>query len=54
MAQSRGGSPLPPLKSIELDGLTVVDDAKYFDVLESIGSVPDFLKGADGLRFFYP
>ena len=27
-------APLPPLTSIELDGLTVIDDAGYFDVLE--------------------
>ena len=44
-------APLPPLNSIELDGLTVVDDSKYFDVLDSI--VPNFLKGPGGLRSFY-
>ena len=46
-------APLPPLTSIELDGLTVIDDAGYFDVLESVGSVPAFLRGAAGLRSFY-
>jgi len=46
-------APLPPLTSIELDGLTVIDDAKYFDVLESVGSVPAYLRGAAGLRSFY-
>ena len=44
---------LPPLKSIVLDGLTVVDDDKYFDVLELFVTLPAFLKGANGLRFFY-
>ncbi len=44
---------LPPLKSIALDGLTVIDDAKYFDVLELFVTLPAFLKGATGLRLFY-
>jgi cytosine/adenosine deaminase-related metal-dependent hydrolase len=44
---------LPPLKSLELDGLTVVDDARYFDVLESVSGLPTFLKGGAGLRSFY-
>ena len=44
---------LPPLKSIALDGLTVIDDATYFDVLESFVTLPAFLKGATGLRSFY-
>jgi len=44
---------LPPLTSIELDALTVIDDAAYFDRLESVGHLPAYLKGAAGLRSFY-
>jgi cytosine/adenosine deaminase-related metal-dependent hydrolase len=44
---------LPPLKSIELDGLTVIDDPRYLDALEAIGHLPTYLKGASGLRQYY-
>ncbi|WP_108512960.1 amidohydrolase family protein [Bradyrhizobium algeriense] len=44
---------LPPIKSLELDALTIVGDARYFDTLDSIPHLPAFLKGAAGLRSFY-
>jgi cytosine/adenosine deaminase-related metal-dependent hydrolase len=44
---------LPPLSSIPLDAVTVVDDPGYFDLLEAVEHLPDALRGAAGLRGFY-
>jgi cytosine/adenosine deaminase-related metal-dependent hydrolase len=44
---------LPPVKSLELDALTIVGDGRYFDTLDAIPHLPAYLKGAAGLRSFY-
>ncbi|TDO11668.1 cytosine/adenosine deaminase-related metal-dependent hydrolase [Mycobacterium sp. BK086] len=44
---------LPPLPKLSLDAPTVVDDKTYFDHLESFEPLPEYFKGADGLRGFY-
>lgn len=44
---------LPPIKSLELDALTIVDDGGYFDVLESVSHLPAYLTDRPGLRSFY-
>lgn len=43
----------PPLNSIPLDPLTVVDDPAFFDALDQIAHLPAYLKGSEGLRKFY-
>ncbi len=43
----------PPLTSIALDPLTVIDDPAFFDALDAIEHLPAFLKGPKGLRKFY-
>ncbi len=45
---------LPPLTSVTLDPLTVIDDPAYFEGLDRQINLPGYLKGAEGLRQFYP
>lgn len=40
-------------QSVPLDPLTVIDDPGYWDRLDSIVHLPDFLKGENGLRSLY-
>lgn len=40
-------------QSIPLDAPTVIDDSGYWAKLDSIGHLPAFLKGANGLRRYY-
>ena len=44
---------LPPITSVPLDGLTVIDDAAYLEQFDTIPHLPEFLKGATGLKSFY-
>jgi cytosine/adenosine deaminase-related metal-dependent hydrolase len=44
---------LPPLNSIALDDLAVIDDPQYFNILDEIAHLPAYLKGAAGLRADY-
>jgi hypothetical protein len=39
---------LPPVKSLELDALTIVGDGRYFDTLDAIPNLPPYLRGRRG------
>lgn len=40
-------------QSVLLDPPTVIDDPDYWDQVDAIGHLPEYLKGAGGLRRFY-
>ena len=44
---------LPPLTSLRLDALTVIDDPSLFTVLSGFAHLPGFLKTPDGVAAFY-
>jgi cytosine/adenosine deaminase-related metal-dependent hydrolase len=44
---------LPPLKSLKLDPLTVIDDPSLFTALSGFAHLPDFLTASDGVAAFY-